>query len=284
MASVLMALSLAAFGAGDRSLLPREGFSEGWILDGSPKVYEGEALYDHIDGGGEIFLELGFEACTVQRYRGGSKTLALEIYRMRDSTAALGVYLMQCGRENPDPALAERHTVGRSQLLAVKGRYYLAVTSSDGSPGLSKVLVEAARAVLEKVSQEGPPAVLSLLPEKGRLPHSERIFRGPVGLQSLVTLGEGDALSLHGRATAVSADYDDGDGESHTLIVAAYGTAEEAKATLRHLTLHLDSELKILSAGDDGLVFRDQKGRFGRAAVQGSTLEVLFGLARKPAP
>lgn len=45
--------------------------------------------------------------------------------------AALGIYLASCGLETPDPALGERHTVGRNQLLLTKGRYYLVITSPE---------------------------------------------------------------------------------------------------------------------------------------------------------
>ena len=277
-------LALPSLGAGDQSLLPLDGVAPGWVRDGAARVYEGEALYDHIDGGGEAFLELGFEACTVQRYRKAPDQFTFELYRMKDTAAALGVYLMNCGRETPDKALSERHTVGRNQLLAQKGPYYLVATSPEATPGMPQVLLAAAKAVTERLPPAEPPAILALLPREGLIPQSERIVRGSLGLQAIVTLGEGDLLLLDRRATAVAGDYRGKDGGLQTLIVAEYASGQEAAAALRNLTSKLDSTLSVLSAGDRALVFKDSKGRFGGATLEGARLTIRLGLGTPPPP
>jgi len=274
-------LSLAAVAAGDGALLPANEFAPGWAKEGQPRIYEGEALYDHIDGGGEAFLELGFEACTLQRYRRGPETLVVEIYRMSDTAAALGIYLASCGLETPDPALGERHTVGRNQLLLTKGRYYLVITSPEASPGMPKVLSVSGRSVAESLPTADPPAYLALLPKEGLEPGSLRIVRGPIGLQSLVTLGEGDILLLERKATAVAGDYKE-KGGLVTLIVVEYPSGQAAKEALHHLTRKLDSTLSPVSASDEGLLFKDPKGRYGKASVEGTRMTLRLGLAAKP--
>jgi hypothetical protein len=280
--AMAVAASLAAFALGDGSLLPPDGFVQGWTKDGAAKIYEDEALYDHIDGGGEAFLELGFEACTVQRYRKAPDQFTLELYRMKDTAAALGIYLMNCGPETPDKTFSERHTVGRNQILAQKGLFYLVATSPEASPGMAKVLVAAAKATTERLPQADPPAVFGLLPREGLIPHSERIVRGPIGLQALVTLGEGDILLLGRRATAAAGDYQTKDSEPRTLIVAEYASDQEAKAALRNLTDKLDSTLSTLFADDRSLAFKDSKGRYGGATVDGARMTIQLGLAPPP--
>jgi hypothetical protein len=280
--TALLFFGVAASAAGDAALLPANGFAPGWTQDGQAKIYEGEALYDHIDGGGEAFLELGFEACTVQRYRKAPNQFTFELYRMKDTAAALGVYLTNCGRETPDEAFAERHTVGRNQLLAQKGRYYLVATSPEAPPGMRQVLLAAAKAVAERLPPAEPPAILALLPKEGLIPHSERIVRGPIGLQSLVTLGEGDVLLLDRQATAVAGDYRKKEGEPLTLIVAEYGSSQESSAALRNLTAKLDSTLSVLFAGDRVLAFKDSKSLFGEATLQGARLTIQLGLETPP--
>ncbi len=283
--ALCMWAGISVLAAGDGALLPPDGFAQGWAREGAQKIYEGEALYDHIDGGGEVFLELGFEACTVQRYRKGQEGFALEVYRMTDTAAALGIYLMQCGKETPDKAFAERHTVGRNQLLLTKGRYYLVVTSPEASPGMPKVLSAAGRAVAEHLPAAEPPSCLALLPKEGLEPGSLRIVRGPVGLQAIVTLGEGDVLLLERKTSAIVGDYKDKDGLV-TLVVAEYPSVQAAQEALRHLIQKLDSTLTIVSAsdaaGDAGLLFKDHKNRYGKASVGGATLTIRLGLAAKP--
>lgn len=279
-----LVLAVPALASGDGGLLPPDGFSPGWARDGAPKVYEGEGLYDHIDGGGEAFLELGFEACTVQRYRKGAEGFAFEVYRMADTAAALGIYLAQCGRETPDKTFAERHTVGKNQLLLVKGRYYFVATSPEASAGLPKALVAAARAASEGIAPAPPPPVLSLLPQEGLVPGSLRILRGPIGLQALVTLGEGDILLLNRRVTAVAGDYGDKGGSSRSLIVADYPDTAAAGVALQNLKGHLDPYLTAVSSGAARLVWKDHNGLFGTASVAGKRLALETSLRSQPAP
>ncbi len=280
---LLCACSLPVLAAGDPALLPPDGFAAGWVRDGAPKTYEGEALYDHIDGGGEVFLEFGFEACTVQRYRKGAQEFTLELYRMSDAVAALGIYLTQCGLETPDKSLSERHTVGRNQLLLVKGRYYLVATGPEPWPDLPVALVAAAHTVAAGVAPGEPPDCLGWLPEEDLDPHSVRILRGPIGLQAVVTLGEGDVLLLDRRVTAVAGEYREKDGATGSLIAVEYPTEAEAAAPLRHLRTNLDPQIGVVASSDGRLVFKDWKGRYGLATLHGRRLTVRSGLLAAPA-
>jgi len=279
--TILAAASLSASAAGDGALLPPNGFAPGWAKDGAQKIYEGEALYDHIDGGGEVFLELGFEACAVQRYRRGPAQFSFEVYRMKDAAAALGIYLMNCGRETPEKAFSERHTVGRNQLLAQKARYYLVATSPEAAPGMAQILVAAAKAVTGQISKGEPIAFLELLPKEGLVPGSERIVRGPIGLQSIVTLGEGDILLLDRKATAAVGDYKR-EGELVTVIVVEYPSAQAAQEALGHLAKKLDPTLSLVSASVARLLFKDRKDLFGLASLDGAQLSIQLGLATRP--
>jgi hypothetical protein len=147
---------------------------------------------------------------------------------------------------------------------------------------MPQVLLAAARAVSGRLPRADPPAILELLPQDGLIHHSVRILRGPLGLQAIVTLGEGDVLLLGRRATAVAGDYRTKDPEPRTLIVVEYASDEEATAALRNLTAKLDSTLSVLFAGDRVLAFKDNKGRYGAATVEGARLTIQVGLATPP--
>jgi len=282
--SILLRCAGPVFAAGDPDLLPPDRTVTAWSRSGAPKVYEGPALYDHIDGGGEAFLELGFEACTVQKYTRGQEELTLEIYRMADSAAALGSYVANCGRETPSPALDERHTAGQNQLIMVKGRFYVVVTLGPTGKNGSPALLDFAKYTAQRIPSGPPPGVLALLPKEGLMPGSVRIARGPLGLSAVATLGEGDILQLGRKVTAVSGDYPEKNGGSKTMIVADYPSPEAAAAALAHLRENLDRYLKALDSSPDSLVFQDYKGHYGFAGVRGSRLVVQVGFLDKPAP
>jgi len=268
--------------ATDAALLPADGFSGAWKKNGPMKVFRSEDLYGHIDGGAEAFLELGFDQLTVQKYQDGANELTVELYRMTDPTAARGVYLARCGKETPDPALKERHTASRNQILLQRNRYYLVLYNTAGGAANAPILAKAAQAIVPKLPADAPVPALALLPPAGLVPGSARIIRGPVGLQALYTLGDGDILQLGGKITGAAGDYKDAAGAS-TLIVVDYPSPAAATAAFKHLKANLDTYLKPASATDSRLVFQDYEKKFGVASVNGKRLEIRLHLAKPPA-
>ena len=136
--------------------------------------------------------------------------------------------------------------------------------------------------MLAGMPADGQVTALALLPAAGLVPGSARLFRGPVGLQAVYTLGDGDILRLGGKLTAAAGDYKDASG-AYTLVVAEYASPGEAAAALKHLTSNLDTYLKARSATGSRLVFEDYEKRFGVASVAGKRLEVRLHLAKPPA-
>lgn len=278
--ALLVAASVAA--AGDDGLLPPSGFAGGWTRDGQAKVFPADSLYNHIDGGAEIFLELGFEEATVQRYARAGDEVVVECYRMRDAEAALAIYLDKCGAETPSPAFAERHTAGRYQLLLVRDRFFVIVNNPPGTPAVAPALVEFARAIAGRLPPGGDVRAFDVLPREGIVPGSLRLIRGSVGLQEIATLGEGDILSLGGTLTAAAARYTGGAAGDRTLVVVVYPSEAEAATALRHLADHLDPEIRPLTASDRRLVFASYDGTFGVAARAGARLELSLRLKARP--
>lgn len=280
--ALLVAASVAA--AGDDGLLPPSGFAGGWTRNGQAKIFPASALYNHIDGGAEIFLELGFEEATVQRYARAGDEVVVECYRMRDAEAALAIYLDKCGAETPSPAFAERHTAGRYQLLLVRDRFFVIVNNPPGTSAVAPALVEFARAIAARLPRGAEVRAFDVLPREGLVPGSERLIRGPVGLQEIATLGEGDILRLGGTLTAAAARYTGGATGDRTLVVVVYPSEAEAAAAFRHLVDHLDPEIRPLTASDRRLVFASYDGTFGVAARTGARLELTLRLEARPEP
>jgi len=292
-AGLLLAAAVAAVGGPlDAALLPPDRFLGVWGRVAAPVAFTRADLYGRINGGAEVFLELGFEQLVVQRYRnaagatpGGSSPtgaeIEVEIYRMADATAARGIYLARRGTEARDPTLRERHTAGRHQLMLQRDRYFVVVTNRSGAD--VAVLVRFGRQVASGIRADGPVPALALLPREGLVAGSERLLRGAVGLQAIYTLGEGDLLQLGGTTTAAAADYRDAGRGPHTRIVAEYGTAAAALAALRHVKANLDPYLKSVSATETRLVFTDYEKKYGVVAVTGRRLEVVVHLERPPA-
>jgi len=291
-AMVMLASGVAfAQPKGDGALMPPDGAVGAFRKSAPMKVFTSADLYGYIDGGAEAFLEFGFEQLTVQKYRDGASEISIELYRMSDATAARGIYLARCGKETPDPSLKERHTAGRHQVLLQRDRYYLLVNNTAGGAANAANLPKAAQAVASRMPADGPVTALSLLPRPGLIAGSARLFRGPVGLQAIYTLGEGDILQLDGKVTAAAGDYTSqtspgvvsGVASGYTLIVAEYPTPAAAAAALANVSARLDSYLKARSATAARLVFEDYEKKFGVVTVTGRRLEARIHLTRPPA-
>jgi hypothetical protein len=251
-----------------------------WSTAAAPRIFSSADLYGAINGGAELFLELGFERLTQQKLKGPGGDVQVDLYRMKDADAALGIYLVKSGKPTPDPALALRHTVNRHQLMYVRGRHFGLLTRA--SAGSSADLVALARAQASLIPDAASSDGFALLPKAGRIAGSERILRGPVSLQTLYSLGEGDVLQLAGRRTALAAEFEDKARGKHILIVAPYASGAEARAALVNLRKDLDPYLDVRVDTAARLVFEDFEHLFGEARLEGPRLLVRLRLRSKP--
>ena len=279
----VVAAGLTAGAEGDLAVLPPGGFLGAWERAGAPRVFSGTELYEHIDGGAELFYELGFERLTTQTYRSGDDEVGVELYRLADPEAALGIYLARCGREIPAAGLTDRHTAGRHQVLLVRERFFLVLDNLSGKPERATALVSFAHEIASRLPAGHGVDLLDLLPRAGRVPGSERLVRGPLGLEALIVLGEGDLLLLGGRVTAVAARYEaTGDAGSHYLLLARYPDEQAAAHAFRNLAGRVDPELRVLASDAARLVLQDYSQRFAVVSLCHTRIELTFGLERSP--
>lgn len=295
MTGLLLWCLLCVHGAGslpaehpDSALLPPDGFLDAWKKVQGPRVFAGADLYGYIDGGAEIFLEFGFEQLVVQRYARGdqaraasepSEELQILAYRMTDPIAATGIYLMNCGKESPDPSFPERHTMSQHHLLFKRHQYYVIVNNLRGDSKTMPAMLAFGRAIASRLPAEEPLQLDQLLPKKDLDRNSIRLIRGPYGLQPVCTLGQGDILQLGRTITAVSGEYHEADGKS-TRIIVEYPDEGLALKAFLHLQSNLDSYLKVVEKGDRRLVFRDYAGKYGVIALTGERLSIRVGLSK----
>jgi hypothetical protein len=281
----LIALAALAFplrpdGCGPE--FPADGFAPGWSRAGAVETYNPSALYNVIDGGAELFLEMGFVELRVQKYAGAGAEIVVEDYRMDGAAAALGIYLLKCGRETPVPGIAARNSGDAFQVALLQNDHFLFINNFSGRADLLPVMAELARR-LEAAIPAGPAvSELGVLPAGGMVPGSALLLRGPYSLQAVYTLGDGDVLLLEGKRFAASASYRGGEGGDHVLIVAPYEDEATAARAFAALANGLDPYLQVVEKGDGRFVFKDFQGLFGAAEKRGPRIEVRVRLAQRP--
>jgi hypothetical protein len=271
--ALLVALPTVGAQVGTRELLA--GPPAPWTTDTAVRLFRGAELYGHIDGGAEIYLELGFVEAAVASWRRGGELVGVELYRMTDAPAALGIYLGRCGAETPAVGLTTRHTAGRHQLQLVHGPFYAIVETAEDSSVPASVLVEVAAAVVDRLPAATACLVLDALPAEHRVAGSERVIRGPLGLAALITLGDGDILSQAGAVTGVLADYRGHDGEAPmTLLLVRYPDPATAKAAMELVRKNVDPAITVAASTADRLTFVDYSRRPGTITLAGDRLEM----------
>jgi len=264
-------------GGGTVDLLPADRFEGVWNRSGAAETFGPGELYNQIDGGAEVFLELGFERLDVQRYQAPAGEVSVEVYRMSDPAAALGIYLMKCGQETPAQGLDSRSTAGPYQVQLVRGSSYVAVNRLAGGDEAAAVLVAMARHVEQQLPAAPAPDLFAVLPSEGRVAGSERVIRGQFTMDPIFTLGEGNVLLLGRQATAVAATYRSANGEPHTRLVASYPDAAAARAAFANLRSKLDPQLKVLESAGDRVSFRDFADKLGEVSVREAQIQAELG-------
>ncbi|MGD1146629.1 MAG: DUF6599 family protein [Thermoanaerobaculaceae bacterium] len=287
-APIVFVLAARAFASGDASLFPSSGSLKGWNPEGPAKVFAGSGLYGHIDGGAEIFFEFGFEELTVQRYSNGRGSIDVEIYRMTDPTAALGIYLQRCGNRCEEPVIHRGFPTytswGRTQFMASQNRFLVIITADSGDQRTVTALSAFASDVARRLPPGRPPDPGDRLPP-GSVTGSVRVIRGPLALQAIITLGEGDVLQLRSTVTAIAADYATASGQpACTLILVDYPDQAAAITAFAHLRGNLDPEIRVLGGDEQAFVFRDYGGKFGSAVVTDRRLTLRLNLQTEPGP
>jgi len=259
--------------------VPGPGFAPGWAKSGPLRTFVGQDLFNQIDGGAEIFLEFGFAALRLQTYARDKAELTLNVYEMESAASALAIYLMRMGRETPFTEVAARNSSEDVQLTILKGRYFVQVDNLGEKPAPRADAVALANAFLAGVAEETESTPLDRLPAEGKVAGSERLIRGPYGLQPYFTFGEGDILSLGGKVFGALAAYKIADGSTFTRLVVPYPDAATAAGALAYLKANLDPYLKITSVRADGFNFVDFQGKEGSVALAGGVLDIRFSIA-----
>jgi len=261
---------------------PADNFVPGWKRSAAVETYAPTALFNVIDGGAELFLEMGFIDLRIQKYAGQEAEIAVEAYRMENAAAALGIYLLKCGRETPLPGIEARNSGDRFQVALLKNNFFVFVNNFSGREGLLPVMTALAQRVAAAVPPGEPVRELDILPAADQVPGSGLLLRGPYSLQAVYTLGDDDVLLLAGRIFAAAAAYRDGSGRGYTLIVAPYADAAAAGRAFANLRRNLDPYHKVLETGGDYFVFQDFQDLFGVAEVRDRSIEVRVKLAQRP--
>lgn len=147
--------------------------------------FDGQALYGYIDGGAEVYLEYGFIRLTLQTVELNGIRVQVELYCMKDSAAAFGIFSISRFRCKPVDSLGRYSCPSAYQVQIARGQYFLRVTNATGTADAQMHTTRVAAAIARKIHDPdaAPPTLFSeelLHPDI----HDLYYFNGRIGLQN----------------------------------------------------------------------------------------------------
>jgi hypothetical protein len=109
-----------------RELLPSSEELPGWKLSHEPSIYDGDRLFELINGGADIYLEYGFNQVVSTQYTDPSQNnILVEIYEMSDDSAAYGIFSITQQIAGWTHDFGNLSSVSNEYISFWKGKYYV---------------------------------------------------------------------------------------------------------------------------------------------------------------
>ena len=251
--TVILALSLLAWaglafaaekGAMNETVAWPSG-AGGWTGKGEAVRYRGRAIFDYIDGAGEVYLTYNFREVSVRRYeRKDRAAIIAELYDMGTAQDAFGVFSWD--RQDPEAGIGQGSEFGGGLLRFWKGRHFVSVYGEGEGKEQERAILEIGRGLASSIAGTGePPRLIRSLPDEGRVEGSVRFVRSHVLLNQRCFISNENILRLGTDTEAVFARYDLGKERTFVLIVG-YPTEAGARSALA-------SFAKAYKLGADGM-------------------------------
>jgi hypothetical protein len=230
-----------------KTLLPAE--AGGLSREGEADVYPGEGLFEHINGGADIYHEYGFVTLIVQRYTDQDKSASVEIYHMGDPPGAFGIYSYNRHPTLSPADLGGDGVIHDSGAYFWRDRYYVDIGKVGGADVSADEFLALAKAIDENIvaSASEPasePETMKLLPSENMVERSAVFAKGRLGINNQVYVASENLFGLEQGEAAVIAQYRLGQHKFFAL-VAEYESAAACDDAFKRLRAHFLGEESV---------------------------------------
>jgi len=187
--------------------LPADGQVRGLKLASEPMACAGKALAERMKGEADIYLSYGFDHAASARYTNTwskaaaeKAVLRVDVFRMRDATAAFGAYAYQSHVLEPPVEKVELGAGARMGALSAhlwKADCYVKVETEDRSQEGRDMMRQVLAHITRRIVGDSPrPQALAKLPPTACIVDTARIFTNTASLGNVHWLADADVLSL----------------------------------------------------------------------------------------
>ncbi len=239
----------------------------GWKRTGEAARYQGRAIFDYMDGAGEVYLAYNFRQLTVHRFeRQGYPALIAEIFEMGTPADAFGVFSFD--KQDPEAGIGQGSEFGGGLLRFWKGRHFVSIYGEGEGKEQEQAVLEIGRRLASSIVGTGePPRLMRALPTERQVEGSVRFVRSHVLLNQRCFISYENILRLEADTEAVFARYDFGKDRTFVLLVGYPGEARARSA------LAAFRKAYMLDAG--GMV-QTEGGTWTRAEIEGPRIIIVL--------
>ena len=168
--------------------LPGEVASADLGRSSDVRTFTGEALYEHINGGAEVYHAYGFREVATAYYKMGETEIQADLYRFENPVGAFGLYSMLRAPETAPAPYGVEAFSSPSSLDFVTDAYVVRLTGFDESPATGAALAALADTLAVALpASAGLPKAFTVFPDSQAVPRRAKIYAESFLGQSFLT-------------------------------------------------------------------------------------------------
>ena len=165
---------------------PECNLASGWQQSGARRSYEGESLYEYMNGNSEGYLIYSFRKMTGVSCTKSGVTIIVDVSDMGDPEGAFGIFSANRDVRSPVEQIGMGAQILPRKAIAARGPYYLEIAAEP--EGDYKVLLrELIKSLTDQVAgRTTPPDALQWFPSAGLQPGFPRLIpQSVLGIRAL---------------------------------------------------------------------------------------------------
>ena len=196
----LLLVSLISIGAAAaQAVAPSCAMFAGWKQDGEARSYEGESLFEYMDGNSEGYYAYGFVQMKGVTCVRGEDKMIVDISEMSDPEYAYGMFTANRDANLPVETIGSGGQIVPRKLIFAKGKYYAEIAAEPDKDHTATLRQMAAALAAGIPGDAYRSAASAWFPEQGLTPGSVRLV--PQSVLGIGLLKRG-YIGLYGQAKA----------------------------------------------------------------------------------
>lgn len=147
--------------------------------------FDGKSLWGYIDGGADVYLEYGFSRLHLQEVNYKNEHIKLEIYRMKDPSAAFGIFSISRFKCRALDSISRFNCISNFQAQAAFNRYYISAINDNGTKEEAALSKELVGLIIKKITRDSIEIPQMFRSEVFQPYLNElKLFNGKLGVQN----------------------------------------------------------------------------------------------------